>query len=245
VRPTSFGSVALCLFVALSAVGCCSPYRTDQGALFGGLVGAGTGAIIGDAAGNAGAGTAIGAGIGALTGAVVGSELDQIEAQNRLMIEQQLGRQMAAGAVSMEDVMAMTRANVSEDLIVNHIRANGAARPLTTDDVILLTQQGVSSLVIKTLQSPPPRPVAMAPGGPPVIIHQSVPPPMIVEEYHYGPAFHPRWHRRHYHHSLGLGVTGFGVFGLNEDPFDKRAPLLVPRRQRDVLFFLGHCAVLK
>ena len=211
-RFTSFAFVGLCVLVALSAVGCCSPYRADQGALFGGLVGAGTGAIVGDAVGNAGAGTAIGAGIGALTGAAVGSELDQIEAQNRLMIEQQLGRQIAAGAVSMEDVMAMTRAGVSEDLIVNHIRANGAARPLTTDDVILLTQQGVSPLVIKTLQSPLPRPVASSPAGPPVIIRESVPPPVIVEEYHYGPPFHPRWHRRHYHHrppgmSWGMSVS--------------------------------------
>ncbi len=144
---------------------------------------------------------AIGAGVGALTGAAVGSELDQIEAQNRLMIEQRLGRQVAAGAVSMEDVMAMSKAGVGEDLIVSHIRANGAARPLTTNDVIVLTQQGVAPSVIKTLQSPPPRPVAMAPGGPPVIIREAVPPPVIVEEYHYGPGFYPRGHRRRCHHA--------------------------------------------
>ena len=70
-RFTSFAFVGLCVLVALSAAGCCSPYRTDQGALFGGLVGAGTGAIVGDAVGNAGAGTAIGAGIGALTRACI------------------------------------------------------------------------------------------------------------------------------------------------------------------------------
>jgi len=203
VRCTSFVLVGLSVFTALSVTGCCSPYRSDQGALFGGLVGAGTGAIVGDAVGNAGAGTAIGAGIGALTGAAVGSELDQIEARNRAMIEQQLGRQIAAGAVSIDDVVAMSGAGVADELIINHIRAHGAAAPLSTDDVIFLTKQGVRAPVIKTMQNPP-RPVVSSPVGQPVIIRESVPPPVIVEEYHYGPPFYPRRYRRHCHHPPGV-----------------------------------------
>ena len=79
-----FGSMIL---VAIAAIGCRSPYRSDQGALLGGLLGAGTGAIIGNQSGNAGAGAAIGAGLGAITGAVVGQEIDEVEARNRALIE--------------------------------------------------------------------------------------------------------------------------------------------------------------
>lgn len=185
-------AAVIVLAAAVSTTGCQSPYRADQGALFGGLLGAGTGAIIGDAVGDAGAGTAIGAGIGALTGAAVGSELDQIEAQNRAMIEQQLGRQLAAGAATKDDVMAMSAAGVDDELIINHIRAHGVAAPLQTEEVILLHKQGVSTRVIKTLQDPPPPPSQPVAAGRPQ--------PVIVEEYHYGPPFpgppcYPRHHR--------------------------------------------------
>jgi len=184
-------AAVIVLAAVFSAAGCQSPYRADQGALFGGLLGAGTGAIVGDAVGNAGTGTAIGAGIGALTGAAVGSELDQIEARNRAMIEQQLGRQLAAGATTMNDVMAMSAAGVDDELIINHIRAHGVAAPLQTEDVILLHKQGVSTRVIKTMQNPPPG------GSQPVSVGQ--PQPVIVEEYHYGPPlWGPPCYPRHY-----------------------------------------------
>jgi hypothetical protein len=189
--------VVVLFIVTLAALsGCCSPYRSDRGALMGGLLGAGTGAAIGDALGNAGAGAAIGAGVGALSGAAIGQELDNIEAANRQAIEQQLGRQIAAGAVRMEDVVAMAQAGVDEELIVSHIQTHGAARPLTTDDVIFLHQQGVSSRVIKALQSPP-QPARAA------SYQQPAPAPVIVEEHHYGPPVWwgppPRWHHRHHY----------------------------------------------
>src|SRR6202795_2818657 len=57
-------------FVCMS--GCASPYRSDQGALLGGLGGAGLGAVVGHAVGNTGAGALIGAGVGALSGAAIG-----------------------------------------------------------------------------------------------------------------------------------------------------------------------------
>jgi hypothetical protein len=176
------------LLIALLTLGCQSPYHADRGALFGGLLGAGTGAIVGDAAGNAGAGTAIGAGLGALTGAVVGSELDEMEARNRAMIAQQLGREVAAGAVTTDDVIAMTRAGVNEDLIVNHVNIHGVAVPLQPSDIIYLQQQGVSTRVIKAMQTPPRQPAQ------PVVVQQPAATPVIVEEYHYGPPYWgPPW----------------------------------------------------
>ena len=175
------GLLSLCLLLVVSAPGCRSPYRSDQGALFGGLTGAGLGAVVGDASGNAGAGAAIGAAAGALTGAVVGNELDQIEARNRTMIEQQYGRRVAAGAVSIAEVVSMSKAGVNDELIRNHIRTHGMQAPLQASDLISLQQQGVSTEVIKAMQEPP---------RAPVMVQQAVAQPVIVEEYHYGP---PLW----------------------------------------------------
>ncbi len=198
--------------LVMALAGCRSPYRADQGALFGGLLGAGTGALIGNASGNAGAGAAIGAGLGAVTGAVVGSELDHIEARNRAMIAQQMGRQVSAEAVTLGDVVDMTQAGVDDELIANHVRAHGVAAPLQAADLIYLQQQGVSTKVTKAMQEPP------RPRQRPVVIHERTPPPVIVQEYHYGP---PVWghgcdppvrhYRRHGHRpgvTWGLAVGG-------------------------------------
>ncbi len=177
--------------------GCQSPYHADQGALFGGLVGAGSGAIIGNQLGNTGAGAAIGGALGAITGAAVGSGLDDIEARNAAnvaAIEQRLGRQVAAGAATVDDVIAMTNAGVAEELIVNHVRNNGSAVRLQAADIISLQQQGVSSRVIAALQAPPAPQQQMT--ASPVVV-QSAPAPIIVEEYHYGS---PWWGSPHYWH---------------------------------------------
>jgi hypothetical protein len=186
VAPKSLYLAAL--VAALSAAGCRSPYHADRGALFGGLTGAGVGALVGNASGNPGAGAAIGAGVGALSGAAIGQGMDEIEAKNRAMIEAQLGRQVAAGAVRMDDVIMMSEAGVDDELIINHIRAHGVAAPLTSSDLIMLKQNNVSPQVIRAMQQPP-RPVAVETAPPPQ--------PVIVEEYHYGP---PVWGPPHYYH---------------------------------------------
>jgi hypothetical protein len=175
--------IAILLLPLGFCLGCRSPYYADQGALFGGLTGAGVGALVGNAVGNTGAGAVIGAGVGALSGAAVGSGLDEIEARNRAEIEARLGRQVAAGAVTMDDVIAMTKAGVPDELIVNHISGNGMAAPLAAGDLIFLQQQGVSPHVVQAMQSMP-RPVVIREVASPS-------PPVIVEEHYYGP--HPYW----------------------------------------------------
>ena len=121
----------------------------------GGLGGAGVGALIGNAVGETGAGALIGAGVGALSGAAVGGAMDDIEARNRAQIEAAMGRRIQAGAVSIDDVVAMSQAGVDESLIVNHIRANGAAQVPGASDLIYLQQQGVSPRATAALQEPP------------------------------------------------------------------------------------------
>jgi hypothetical protein len=199
----------LSLSALLFFVGCQSPYHADQGALFGGLTGAGVGAVVGNAVGNPAAGALLGAGVGTVTGAAVGSSLDEIEARNRAQIAAQMGAQIRPGVVNIADVINMSRAGVSEPLIVTHIQHNGMATPVTSSDLIVLKQQGVSDGVIQAMQAipmqPQPQPVAMAPGGP----------PMIVEEHYYGgPYYGPYWAHRPYYghrHCYGGPQTSFGI----------------------------------
>lgn len=204
-RPSSF--LLLAAIITPIAAGCYSPYHTDRGALVGGLTGAGVGALVGNAVGNTGAGAAIGAGVGALSGAAIGSSMDEMEARNRAMIEQQLGRRVAAGAVTIDDVVAMTRGGVNDELIVNHVRAHGMARPLQASDLIMLQQQGVSTRVIAAMQEPPAPKTAVQPPPQPVIIEQA-PPPVIVAPYdpYWRRPCYPHHHHRHPGVSWGISV---------------------------------------
>ena len=197
------GSLAVvCVLAAPLLSGCYSPYHADQGALFGGLLGAGTGAVVGSALHNPGAGAAIGAGVGALSGAAVGAGMDETEARNRALIEQKLGRQVVAGAVSINDVLAMTRAGVDEELVINHIRAHGMVAPLQAGDLIVLQQQNVSKRVVATMQASPPQPAPAA-----VYAYPNVPPPMMVEEYYYDPYWGPYWRHPHRWRPCHPGVS--------------------------------------
>src|SRR5215813_4609315 len=99
--------------------GCRSPYYADQGALAGGLGGAGLGAIIGSATGHTGAGAAIGAAAGAITGGAVGGALDDIDARNRAQIAAATGHPPTA--VTVNDVVAMSRSGIDQQIIVNQL----------------------------------------------------------------------------------------------------------------------------
>jgi hypothetical protein len=176
--------------ILVSATGCeTPPSHTESDAVCGGLFGGLMGAIIGHAAHNTAAGAVIGAGAGALAGAAVGSAQDQADARNRALIESQLGRQVAVGAVTVPEVINMVQARVNDDLIINHIRCHGMAAPPTSADLIVLQQNGVSPRVVQTMQTciaPPPPP-------PGVIVEQPAPPPVVVGGY-WGPYYH-----RHYY----------------------------------------------
>lgn len=188
-RPWLLGLALL----ATSMLGCHPMNYTDQGTLLGGATGAGVGALIGEATGgNAGPGALIGAGVGAIAGNFVGNGLDEVEARNRAQIAAQMGRQIPPGGVQPQDVIAMVRSGVDEELIVNHIRANGVAVPLQANDVIALQQQGVSKGVIMALQMSP-RP-QMA--GPPAAMPVAAQPVMMAQPYYYpAPVYYgpPPW----------------------------------------------------
>ena len=185
------------------AVGCQSPYYADRGAAAGGLLGAGAGAIIGSQTGDPLAGAAIGAGLGALGGGVFVSQMDEAAARNRAEIAAHMGRQVAAGAATPDEVVAMTKAGVDPRMIANYVQTSGMSRPLAANDIIFLTQQGVATDVIQAMNAPPAAPVQVVQGPPPG-------PPVIVEEHYYGPPVIYGPPRHYHHHHCGPRV-GWGV----------------------------------
>lgn len=191
------------LAIALLCSGCRSPYHADQGALAGGLTGAGLGYLIGDATGNEGIGTAVGALAGTAIGGAIGEGFDEQEARNRAMIAEQLGRQVPAGSVSVNDVLEMTRANVDPTVIANHVRNNGMNGPLQSGDLIALSQQGVHPSVIQAMQTPPVRQVqyAQAQAPAPVYVQEAVP-VYYPAPYYARPCYHP-----HYRSGVSWGVS--------------------------------------
>src|SRR5687767_11100244 len=151
------------LYGCLLSAGCRSPYYGDRGALVGGLTGAAIGGAIGEDSGNALPGALIGSAVGAVTGGAIGDSIDADLARSKAEVEARMGRQMS-GAVSPDDVVAMTRAGLSEDVIATHIRANGVAQVPQVNDLIYLRNQGVGDYVIKAMQQAPPAGAAVAYG---------------------------------------------------------------------------------
>jgi hypothetical protein len=192
--------------------GCASPYAADRGALLGGATGAGAGALVGAATGHTLAGTLIGGGLGAVTGGAIGAGFDEVEAKNRAMIEAQLGQQIVPGAVTIDDVITMTKSGVNEDLIATHVRNNGMVAPLTAQDLIALQEQGVNQRVVQAMQTPPPQPVRRMAGPAPVLVEEvyyAPPPP------YWGPYCGPYWGPRCYRPCRGRPGVSWGVTVAN------------------------------
>lgn len=199
-RGLSAGQWLALLLLCLT--GCHSPYYADRGALLGGVTGAVTGAAIGDRRGNAGPGAVVGGAIGALAGGGVGAAIDEDFTRSQAIVQERLGRQLS-GAVTVDDVVAMTQAGVGDDVIQTHIRGAGVARPPSTSEVIHLTRQGVSEPVIIAMQQTVTPASYVAPPPPrPVIVHEVGPPPWAVVR----PVCPPHARRHHYHRRPRVGV---------------------------------------
>jgi hypothetical protein len=177
------------VLLALGA-GCYSPYRSDRGALAGGVGGAGVGALAGNAVGHPVVGALVGAGVGAVSGAAIGGAIDQSEANNRALIEARMGRPVQPGAVTVGDVINMSQAGVPENVIITHIQSHGLATPLQPNDLIMLQKTGVKPQVVQSMQAPPmpvAQPVYVRPVPPPVV---AVPTPYVGPMMPYN-AFRP------------------------------------------------------
>jgi surface antigen len=168
--------------------GCSTMSNTGKGALAGGAIGAGSGAIISEATGGkAGPGAVIGGLAGALIGGAVGNEQDRRE---REALQEQARQANAAPPMGVADVMQWTKEGRSDDVIINQIRTTNSTYQLSTEDVRLLSSNGVSDRVIMEMQNRrpdayprgrwvhgPPGPVIYAPARPVYIVHPPPPPP--------------------------------------------------------------------
>ena len=194
---------SLLALLCLSSAACRSPYYADQGAALGGLAGGLTGAALGDKQGNAAGGALIGTAVGALTGAAIGDSMDAEVERRQALIEAKMGRRLA-GVVTTSDVTAMAASGLSDDVIINHVRANGVASQPTPRDIIQMHENGVSEDVINAMQQTYAQQTAPPPAvyGAPVILEETyVAPPYMVR--------HPSWYGppRYRHYPRRPGVT--------------------------------------
>lgn len=60
----------------------------------------------------------------------------------------------AAADVGKEDIIKLSKAGISDDVIIAFIRANGPAKTLTSDDVVELKAAGASDKVLSAILTP-------------------------------------------------------------------------------------------
>lgn len=197
----------------------------QRGATLGGLAGAIAGGLIGDNNNEAGAGAAIGGVVGAVAGGILGNASDkdaairrQQQAYYNAQRQQYYAQQQAVAvqsAVTLQDVISMSRSGLSDQVITNQVRQRGYVGKLAVSEIIALHQQGVSENVITTLQAigngqvtvARPAPVVNTPVyTPPTVIEQHIhrPAPVIVEQ-----RVLPHYPRPHYRNA---GRRGYFYF---------------------------------
>lgn len=134
-----------------------SLYRNDkaEGTFKGGAFGAFAGALLGSR-GNRGEAALIGAGIGALTGRVLGAQQDAADRQRAATgfnLAAQANTRAQQLAVTNADLIQLTSAGLSEDVIIGAIRNRGGRFDLSPQGLIALKQAGVSDRVVAAAQS--------------------------------------------------------------------------------------------
>lgn len=138
-----------CYWVAFSLIclfGCESKAGT------GSIVGAGAGALGGAAISGSAGGALIGAGVGAATGAIVGAALDASDRDALDRENPRTTRKIDRGEqLSTEDVKKMTKAGLSDQVIISQIEATRSTFYLSSADIIDLKKAGVSQRVINSM----------------------------------------------------------------------------------------------
>lgn len=191
-----------------------SYYKNDT--LGGSVVGGGLGAVAGALVSprkNRGENALIGAGVGALAGGLLGKSRDNADAREVYAggaVAAQANAQVTALAVTNFDLVEMTRAGLSEELIIGTIQSRGGRFDMSPNGLIALKQSGVSDRVVLAAQSMGGRPgYAASPAvpinpSPPVFVNQR-PPVVYVEpapviHFYGGHGWHHGHHRYHGHH---------------------------------------------
>jgi uncharacterized protein YcfJ len=126
--------------------------NTAAGAVVGGASGSLIGAAIGSGEGKTGKGALIGGLIGATAGGVLGNQADRAEDLRQYEYQQQQF-EARQSAITLQQIIEMSQSGLSPSVIVNQINSQGVWTRPTTNDLIILKQNGVSDQVIAALQT--------------------------------------------------------------------------------------------
>lgn len=138
-----------------SLIGCQNTNHTTRGAAVGSGLGALTGAIVGHQTGHKAEGALIGAAAGALGGGLLGNAKDsqeEAEAWASYANHQERVRQAQQTAVAAEDIVQMTQAGLSDEIIIQSIQNRGIKFDSSPRHLMFLKQSGVSERVISAVQ---------------------------------------------------------------------------------------------
>ncbi|MBM3208505.1 MAG: hypothetical protein FJZ57_07920 [Chlamydiae bacterium] len=125
---------------------CCScETKTQTGA----LAGAGVGALAGGLIGGNAAGAVIGGAVGAAGGALVGAALDAQDRDNLQKNDPDTLHKIDHGQqLSVHDIEAMAKNGISDNVIIDQIKATKSVFYLSSEEIIDLKKAGVSEKVI-------------------------------------------------------------------------------------------------
>ena len=165
--------------VGLSSVGCMSPSGRPDNTASGALAGGATGAIISSMGRHPGPAPLIGAAVGAVVGGLIGHGMDEAqEAQMRAQAPQTLQRLEQSQPLTVADIKAMTKAGVSDDLVISQIRNSRTVYHLSTADIIDLKNSGVNDKIIDFMINSP----TQVPSDQVAGVVGTSPPPPVVEQ---------------------------------------------------------------
>jgi Glycine zipper len=161
--------------------------RAKDGAVLGGLAGAVIGGVVGHQNDESTEGILIGGAVGAIAGGLAGHAQDKVIARERCYQQQIYNQQVQlqnqqqtrivrvqpsqvvtqtqtqvvtvpSPYVTVDDVLTMSRSGLGDQVIINHIQANGVQRRLQVKDILFMHQQGVSEPVMTAMQAAVVRP---------------------------------------------------------------------------------------
>ena len=202
-RHLRFGILALLVSVSAAGSGCSTMNNTEKGAIGGAVVGTGLGTALGAATGHTGAGAVIGGLAGTAGGALVGNDIDKTERRNKDIAQAAAlaDAQAQSQRLGMADVIGLAQAGHSDGVIINQIRKTRSTFSLTTSDLDMLKNAGVSQGVIAEMQA-----ARAGPSPARVVVRETTPviyeaPPAVVvrpapvvvvgppRHYHCGPYY--------------------------------------------------------
>ena len=159
-NQTTFDRIGLLTVVvaATAGSGCSTMNNTEKGAVGGGVFGTAAGTAIGSCHGPTAAPVRRSAAwLAPRPVALVGNDIDKDEAKKRVNhagAQQLAAAQAASRRLTTGDIIELTKAGQSEQVIINQIRSTGSSFRLSAADLNLLKANGVSDRVIAEMQWP-------------------------------------------------------------------------------------------